>query len=301
MRDWDYWPHYEHARPKPVKDGIRAKSQRGAIGETWWSGRWIKVLESLGMGARLNRGRSYARMGQVISIIVEKGIVTARVQGTRPEPYSIKIRLVPLPDEDWDRVTDAMASQAIFAARLLSGEMPQNIEDAFAQAKIRLFPNSKKDLDTECSCPDWANPCKHIAAVYYILAERFDEDPFLIFKLRGRTREEIIQILRDKRGKSLAGEEMATAASESSQDNAVVRRLEDCLDTFWEAGEALDSFVTSPSPPEVDNAILKRLGKAPFAVGEYNIATLLAKAYGIAGRTALQTALGRPEKKHGSR
>jgi uncharacterized Zn finger protein len=86
-----------------------------------------------------------------------------------------------------------MASQAIFAAKLLSGEMPQNIEEAFAEAKVSLFPTSEQDLDTECSCPDWANPCKHIAAVYYLLAERFDEDPFLIFKLRGEPRKRLFK------------------------------------------------------------------------------------------------------------
>ena len=200
---WGYWPHYEPARPKPVKNGIKTKNERGAIGETWWSKRWIHVLESLGMGARLDRGRSYARRGQVVSIDVQKSVVTAKVQGSRPKPYSITIRLVSLSDKDWDKVIDIMASQAIFAAKLLSGEMPQNIEEAFVEAKVSLFPRSGKDLDTDCSCPDYANPCKHIAAVYYILAERFDSDPFLIFKLRGRTKEEIIQALRKKRGQIL--------------------------------------------------------------------------------------------------
>ena len=115
---WGHWQYYEPARPKPVKNGIKTKSQRGAIGETWWSKRWIQVLESLGMGARLGRGRSYARRGQVVSIDVQKGAVTAKVQGTRPKPYSITICLAPLSDQDWDKVTDVMASQAIFAAKL---------------------------------------------------------------------------------------------------------------------------------------------------------------------------------------
>lgn len=289
---WNDWRYYEPARPRPVKNGIRAKSQHGAIAETWWSRRWIGILESIGMGARLNRGRSYARMGQVISMDVQKGIVTAKVQGTRAKPYSITICLAPLSDKEWDKATDAMASQAIFAAKLLSGEMPQNIEEGFAKARIPLFPTSRKDLDTECSCPDWANPCKHIAAVCYLLAERFDEDPFLIFKLRGRTREEIIQILREKRGKALAGED---AAPEFSGEHAFAR-LEDCLDTFWQAGETLDSFVTNPAVPEVDNAILKRLGDAPFMVGKHNAAYLLAKAYSIASIAALRKALGESQE-----
>jgi uncharacterized Zn finger protein len=296
MRLWEYWRHYEPAQPRPVKDGIKAKSQRWAIGETWWSKRWIRVLESLGMGARLSRGRSYARMGQVISIDVQKGIVTAKVQGTRVKPYSITIRLAPLSLDDWNKVTDAMASQAIFAAKLLSGEMPQNIEEAFAEAKVPLFPTSGEDFDTECSCPDWANPCKHIAAVYFLLAEKFDENPFLIFKLRGRTKEEIIQILRDKRSKTLSEEaNLITSPPEFSRES-IAAPLDECLDTFWEAGEILNSFVINPAPPEVDNAILKRLGKTPFSAGKYNVASLLAKAYSVASKAALQKALGNPQR-----
>src|SRR5437773_7009021 len=178
----DYWDYYEPAQPRRVKDGIKAKSERGGIGETWWSKRWVGVLESFSLGTRLTRGRSYARQGQVISIDVEPGIVKAKVQGTQPRPYNVKIRLEPLTDGDWDKVTEAMASQAIFAAKLLAGEMPQNIEEAFASVDISLFPTALSELHTDCSCPDWANPCKHIAAVYYLLAERFGGEPLLIFR-----------------------------------------------------------------------------------------------------------------------
>jgi uncharacterized Zn finger protein len=293
---WNDWPHYESSRPKAVKNGIKTKSQRGAIGETWWSKRWIQVLESLGMGARLDRGRSYARRGQVASIDVQKSAVTAKVQGSRPSPYSISIRLVPLSDKDWDKVIDVMASQAIFAAKLLSGEMPQNIEEAFLAAKVSLFPKSGKDLDTDCSCPDYANPCKHIAAVYYILAERFDEDPFLIFKLRGRTREEIIQALRQKRGQTLGEEKPQTAEAEMSAESTAIP-LADCLENFWQAGEALDAFVTNPATPEIEGAILKRLGTPPASIGGEKMAELLTKAYKIASRDALCTALGNPDSK----
>ena len=293
---WGYWPHYEPARPKPVKNGIKTKNERGAIGETWWSKRWIHVLESLGMGARLDRGRSYARRGQVVSIDVQKSVVTAKVQGSRPKPYSITIRLVSLSDKDWDKVIDIMASQAIFAAKLLSGEMPQNIEEAFVEAKVSLFPRSGKDLDTDCSCPDYANPCKHIAAVYYILAERFDSDPFLIFKLRGRTKEEIIQALRKKRGQTLVEKKQKSAEAELISESAVTP-IEDCLGNFWQAGDALDSFITNPALPEIEGAILKRLGKPPLAIGGENMTRLMTKAYAVASKSALQAALGKPVSK----
>lgn len=294
MRWWDDWRYYEPAQPRPVRDGIRAKTQRGAIGETWWSKRWIKVLESLGMGARLGRGRSYARRGQVVSIDIEKGIVRSKVQGTRAKPYSVKIELKPLSAKEWDKATEAMAAQAIFAAKLLSGEMPQNIEEAFAAAHVSLFPTSERELDTDCSCPDWANPCKHIAAVYYLLAERFDEDPFLIFKLRGLTREAIIETLREKRYQARPEEEVSAAVEGHSYEETAAVPLEECVDRFWEAGEALSSFSVHPALPEVDNAVLKRLGDAPFAVGKHNVTSLLAKAYTVASSDALKLALDEP-------
>ena len=279
------WEYYPRESPKPVKDGIKAKGKRGDIGETWWSKRWISVLKSFKMGARLNRGKSYARRGQVISINVEKGAVSAKVQGTRKTPYAVTILLPELRDEEWDNVTDAMASQALFAAKLLSGEMPKNIEEAFDQVDVSLFPTSKEELDTDCSCPDWANPCKHIAAVYFLLAEQFDEDPFLIFTLRGRTKEDIIQVLRGKRAEKLPEEDF------SELEITDTLPLEECLDTFWEAGEELHSFVTNPTTPEVENIILKRLGEAPFTVRGENVTFLLSKIYDVVSAAAVKKAL----------
>ena len=183
-----------------MKDGLQAKSKRGAIGETWWSQRFIEVLEDFHEGPRLARGRAYARRGQVIDLDVEAGEVGARVQGSRARPYSVSIGVTVLDDTDWARVEEAMASQALFLARLLAGEMPREIEDAFAATGLSLFPATADDLATDCSCPDWENPCKHVAAVYYLLAEAFDRDPFLIFAWRGRPRERLLAELRALRG-----------------------------------------------------------------------------------------------------
>jgi uncharacterized Zn finger protein len=281
MGRWDYddWNYYKPNQPIRVEGGIKTKSERGAIGSTWWSKRWIGVLESFSMGTRLTRGRSYARQGQVISIDVQPGIVTAKVQGSQPKPYNIKIRLKPLSDQDWDKVTEAMAAQALFAAKLLAGEMPTNIEEAFHAVNLSLFPTAVKDLVTDCSCPDWANPCKHIAAVYYLLAERFDEDPFLIFKLRGRVKEQIIQTLREKRTQTLPAESSSPSEGDgaSEVDNSTL--LEEKMETFWLAGEGLEAFRVNPTAPEIDKAVLKRLGDAPFAIDGRNLAALLAKAY----------------------
>ncbi len=289
-----YWSYYEPAKPKEVKNGLKAKSIRGCIGETWWSKRWVKVLESFNLGARLTRGKSYARKGQVISIDVNPGIVRARVQGTGSEPYDVEIKLKPLSDAEWDKAASAMASKAVFAARLLSGEMPQNIEEAFSESGLSLFPSKGRDLKTDCSCPDWSNPCKHIAAVYYLLAEQFDCDPFLIFKLRGRSKEEIMEAMRKMR--SAEGVEEQDGVLRSSQDaQQESRALEECLDCYWQRGGELDLLEVNPRAPDVEGAVLKRLGEAPFYIAGVNLAALLPKAYEKAGKAALLRATGETE------
>jgi uncharacterized Zn finger protein len=191
-----YWRgfNYKPSRRLPAA-GIKAQI-KGGVGDTWWSERWLGVLRSFHMGARLDRGRSYARSGQVLKVGIEPGAVKALVQGSVRQPYIVVIRLKPLSDRQWERATKAMAAKAVFAAKLLAGEMPRDIEQAFAGTKCTLFPKKPKDLVTECDCPDWANPCKHVAAVYYVLGEMFDRDPFVLFALRGRDRARIIKTLR---------------------------------------------------------------------------------------------------------
>ena len=289
-----YWSYYEPAKPKMVENGLKAKSKRGCIGETWWSQRWVRTLESFNLGARLTRGKNYARKGQVISIDINPGIVRAKVQGTRSQPYDVKIKLKPLSELEWEKATLAMASKAVFAARLLSGEMPQNIEEAFSSSGISLFPKKGDDLVTDCSCPDWSNPCKHIAAVYYLLAEQFDCDPFLIFKLRGRTKEQIIEALRNMRAAGAKPEPVEIPGLASSLADTV-KPLEERLDRYWQKGSELDQLEINPTAPEVQNAVLKRLGDSPFFIGDSNMATLLSKAYLIAGREARRKALGEAE------
>src|SRR5206468_8903950 len=157
--------------------------------------RWIAVLEGFELGGRLQRARAYARRGQVVSISIEKGRVDAVVQGSRPEPYAVSLETRTLPAAEWARLAATLTREARFAAKLLAGEMPPDVEEAFRRAGLSLFPAQKEDLRTSCSCPDWSNPCKHIAAVYYLLGEEFDRDPFLVFRLRGLDRDELVRLL----------------------------------------------------------------------------------------------------------
>ena len=260
-----YWPSYKSTRPIEVRDGIKARSQRGRFVENWWADRWIKALTRLMDSGRLSRGRSYARRGQVLEIDVQPGHIAARVQGSRRTPYKVTIELAPLSDRQWSKIFDALSEQAIFAAQLLNGEMPQDIEEVFDAAQVPLFPASRGDLHTECSCPDWANPCKHIAAVYYLLGERFDGDPFLLFELRGQDKDAVAAALRARRAQGMeAMAESPVSYDPDAIDAVAVAALEDCLDDYWALGVEAEEVRLALKHPDVDMALLKRLGVPDF-------------------------------------
>jgi len=279
---FNYYPHYEPARPLPVESGIAARSQRGAIGETWWSQRFIALLEAGGAGSRLKRGRSYARAGQVTELEVEPGLVLARVQGTRYSPYRVRIQAKVLSENQWQRAEKAMAGQALPLALLLTGEMPAEIEEIFAACKLTLFPKSYRELQASCSCPDWENPCKHLAAAYYILAERFDEDPFLIFAWRGRSREELVARLRARRDRQrgrATGRVTAAIGAAPSEEPAAAAPLSERLSDFWRCGPELAGFRVNPLAGEAPDALLRQLGPAPAQARGRNVTELLTPIY----------------------
>ncbi len=291
MSRWDDYPRYRKTAPRKAKGGIKAKSRRGAIGETWWSRRFVAVLESFRMGSRMKRGRTYARKGQVMDLEVKARAVTARVQGSRRAAYRVRLGVKALKAKDWAQVEEAMADQALFLAKLLAGEMPQDIEQAFTACDLSLFPTTSHELDTSCSCPDWANPCKHIAAAYYILAEHFDDDPFLVFAWRGRTKEQLIEHLRALRGATLSHD------AELAEDSAVPLEepspLGDSLEAFFEAAEDLSDLHTELEVPELPDAVLRQAGPAPIDLRGANLADLLSPAYSVLTAAARARALAR--------
>jgi uncharacterized Zn finger protein len=211
-------PPYPPSRPRPVDGGLKARTARGAIGSTWWSRRFLDVLESFAMGSRLTRGRAYARKGQVVSLDVAPGEVRASVQGSRAKPYLVSIGLAPFPELVWAKAEIALSEQALPSAKLLAGEVPPELEKIFAAAGAPLFPRHVNDLDQRCTCPDWEVPCKHLAATFYLLAEAFDDDPFLILRWRGRDREPLLARLRELR----SGSPARSAADGDAAEDAVV-------------------------------------------------------------------------------
>ncbi|HEV3257103.1 MAG TPA: SWIM zinc finger family protein [Gemmataceae bacterium] len=289
-REW-YFPR---SRPRQAKGGIKAQSKRGGFGQSWWAQRWIAVLESFDIGARLGRGRSYARNGQVLSIDIDKGLVKARVQGSRPKPYDIQINVNVLPAADWKKLERAVAGQALFAAKLLAGEMPQDIEQAFTGAGLSLFPEKLRDLTTSCSCPDWSNPCKHIAAVYYLLGEEFDRDPFVLFKLRGLSREELIAHLGAgaAEGRAVPPRKKAKRPAQEPEAAAPPEPLPADAATFWNGRSLPEDWAGDVQVPPVAAAVPKRLGNFPFWRGQARFLDALEPVYGQASPCGLDVFLG---------
>lgn len=293
MGRWGYFGFFQPSRPRAVKGGIRAQSKGGKFGESWWAKRWISVLESFNIGARLGRGRSYARGGQVLSIETEKGRVRAKVQGSRPKPYEVAIRVKALTAADWRKVLQALSRQALFTAKLLAGEMPREIEKVFMDAGLSVFPEKLQDLQTDCSCPDWSNPCKHIAAVYYLLGEEFDRDPFLVFKMRGMSREEFLALLGQGNRKKAAAAGGAKAFTPPEQEiSSPGEPLPADLSSFWNGRKLSEALFGEVRIPPVPAALPKRLGNFPFWRGEVKFREAMEAVYPRAADCGLDLFLG---------
>lgn len=237
----------------------------GELASSWWARRWMSTLDGFGWSGRLARGRSYARNGRVLEVEISRGVVRARVQGSEPQPYRVQMSVEPFEDAVWDRVVNALARQALYTAKLLAGELPAEVVQICDAAEAPLFPAHPDEIAMRCSCPDWAVPCKHVAAVHYALAAELDRDPFLLFRLRGRTREELTAALRARRGSfgSAATTKAITAPAEApdAQDGEAGEPIP--IDRFWEVGPELDELHFEIRPPDVPGAVLRLLGRPP--------------------------------------
>lgn len=270
---------YPPSRPRAVENGLKARRTRGAIGESWWSRRFLDVLESFAMGSRLTRGRTYARKGQVLSLEVLPGEVRAAVQGSRVRPYRVTIGLAAFPEIVWAKAEIALSEQALPSAKLLAGEMPPELEELFGSAGAPLFPRSVNELDQRCSCPDWEVPCKHLAATFYLLAEAFDDDPFLILRWRGRERDALMSRLRELRADAAPepSDEVAPAAAGGSLALAGLTQPTCQPERFWLPPAPLPN---RPATLDVEpDLLLRQLAKPGTVLGGDALVARLRTAY----------------------
>lgn len=269
-------------RAIPTDQGVATRSQRGAFVESWWAERWVAALEHLITPLRLARGRTYARAGQVLSIQEETGTVLAQVQGSRRTPYRVTIGLAPLSDAAWERVFAELARRPDLAASLLAGEMPHAIDEVFAEAGASLFPTAPDHLRLHCNCPDKVTVCKHIAATCYLLGEQLDEDPFLLFRLRGSGRDEVLEGLRRQvSGVAGAGADVEASDAQPAGEGATAAASDAGTATPLDAA---DFWTATQPPPRIDLpterpdlSLLRRLG--PFSALDDDLVARLGPAY----------------------
>jgi uncharacterized Zn finger protein len=292
--------------------------------DTWWVQQWVDLLNSYRFKKRLERGRIYARQGHILSLEFKNSKVHAKVQGTASEPYQLSIWIDRFTDEDWGFVIDTLGKQALYSAQLLAGEMPDDIERIFTSNGLSLFPFTLADVSSKCSCPDPKNPCKHIAAVYYQLGDFFREDPFVLFQLRGRTKAQILEALRQRRQQARS---QSAAVSEAALSNAIENEVEHTtenktaasddiaqaslakaadkpaavtptnpvqppiqLETFWQYDAPLDPSLVVITPSE--QTVLEIIGDMPLAATEAQaVSAHLKTLYQTIAQQAMITAL----------
>ena len=258
----------------------------------------------------------------MIELDFEKGSATAMVQGSRDAPYLVRMHFAMLSGTDWKRALRALGEDAELGGGLFRGEFPQRVEEPFTSQDLSLFPTGQGDLKAACSCPDQANPCKHVAAVYYALGEEIDRDPFLIFRLRGLDRTELMEALARTPAARAAlvapppgAETEARSAGESSSDSDSTQvkalpeteirppqdePLPDQPHLFWAGAEPGKGAEADEEVriPRVSGALARRLGGFPFWRGENSCSLTMDQIYRVSSQSGLSIYLGEadPEK-----
>lgn len=245
---------------------------------TWWGDRFIQALEAFTDDNRLKRGRSYATGGKVKSFEIDLNKITAKVRGSvnpyfgvyKEPTYNIEIQITPIAKTRWNEAIQKLSSKASIISRLLLNEVPENIEDTFSNLGLHLLPHSSQDFKTKCSCPDYANPCKHIAGVYYLVASQLDNNPWLLFELRGLSKAELQAKLADSPlGKALS-EELNTKEIPLELYNSLYTKLEkQSLNQmpnareFWLGTKRLLQTIEVATPGSICAILIKKQGDFP--------------------------------------
>jgi uncharacterized Zn finger protein len=270
MTDEETRVEYFNSRPRRVKNGL--KVEKKIEEKNWWGKKWINEIESLESGNRFKQGRYFAKQGQVVYIKTQKGFAIAKVQDSRLKPYTVRIEVDLIPDNIWAKIVEEFVSKAYYMAKLLSNKLPNDINDVFKKYNVALMPEVRGgDLRAACNCSDWANPCKHTAAVLYILGEQFEKVPFLYFKLKGKTKGEILSIIQEKQ---------------------MISKDEDLIIISSEKRRASKNKLSEQIEQERDDQkvmkLLEKLGPSPFGSNNENFTDLLSKVYQVASDIAMK-------------
>lgn len=267
-----------------VSVGIKAEASRKKE-KGWIAERWTSFIGGFMIGARFDRGRTYANKGQVVDITVEPGAVRAKVVGSRARPYKIEIKFQTLSMQAWRNIANELRNDALLCAQVWDDYFPPELENLFEREGASLFPQLENDSSMECSCPDWSVPCKHIAAVFILLGDAFERDPFLIFKLRGMERENFLSLVRPNEANPVSTESESKELSvEPRKQNTKNKKKKKSLELS--ADNELSYAFAIPNPPNEDALILDEFGSFPFWKGERTIKQMLTPVYKSASEYA---------------
>ncbi|MFO0861375.1 MAG: hypothetical protein U0570_12545 [Phycisphaerales bacterium] len=309
-------------KPRRVRGGVKISSteQVSLWTDSWAAQRWVRLIEQAAPGKRAVDGLEYAALGQTKSFIVESASVLANVQGRAERPYQARFTVEPFTPEQWEKVVGVMTDQAVYAAKLLAGDLPTNIEDVFVPLGLKLFPSEATEIGFTCTCADFqaddrarsakkaaGEPlgpvlwCKHGACAAYLLAQRLASDPFVMFKLRGLDGQELLERLRHSR---------AVANSSKTNPSVYAGRVPGVSDAapvtfeatrdFWELAPEVQAIETPIEPPPVSHPLLRRLGPSPLtnagksgeAPASFPLVGLLASCYETISEAAVREERG---------
>ncbi len=279
--------------PRRVRGGVKLKLKAGESPASWVTQRLLRVAESGGVNEIYKDGLEYARLGQTKRLTIEESLCEGIIQGRSDKPYTTTLHLEEFTVEAQESIIAAMADQVRYAAKLLAGELPSNIEDVFAPLGLKLFPAEPEDIKSKCTCPDWKEDdqwCKHTVCLTALLAEKLGDDPMVIFGLRGMPGQELIDGLRQKRAVGVQGPGPAPVLHQHVPGVSDVSSppLEDSMDSFWEVGNGLDELDTPIAPPTVNCVLLRRLGPSPFVGARFPLIGLMATCYQLIGEAAME-------------
>ena len=277
--------------PRRVRGGVKLKLKPDEQPSSWITQRLLRVADEGASGSINREGLEYARAGQTKRLTIEGTLCEGIIQGRSDKPYKTELTLSQFSANDQEQIINAMADQMRYAAKLLAGELPSNIEDVFAPLDLRLFPTEPKDLSPTCSCPDWKEDepwCKHAVCLTALLAERLGNEPMEVFGLHGMPGQELIDGLRQKRALGVQGPGPAPVLVPHIQGLSDISSppLEDQIDSFWTVGDELKELDTPIDPPPVSCVLLRRLGPSPF-IGQFPLVGLMQTCYELIGQSAL--------------
>jgi uncharacterized Zn finger protein len=269
-----------------VRAGVKLRARNGVIARTPLAERWLRLVEELVDHEELSEGLRYAKLGQIVTLEPQDGAIAAEVQGRATKPYATRIVVSAYEAEQWDRIIDAMAGEAVYLVKLLADELPEGIDALLAAEGLALLPATAEELTLECNCKE-TKPCRHAAAIGYLFTEQLSNDPLLVFALRGMPAERLLDRLRHTRAIRARGVAAAHVDPMIPETQEEVPPLESSLDDFWRPGSALARLQEAPPAQHLPHALLRRLGPSPLE-GRFPFVGLLASIYDTVGEYAVR-------------